>query len=183
MYYAKTSSNYENHRRGSGDYIKTELDTVLHSELDKNRSNATDRREEEGAPGTWHLLFGRCKEVRRFDDHRKNLFIDLYSLKSFSIIIVVILLSVTDAMLTLYLIHHGAAEINPIMGHFLKYGPLPFFTSKYLLTTASVVLLLIYQNVHLFGTKIRAKFLFIIFFAVFAAVVLWELYLIFFVLE
>ena len=184
MYYAKTSSNYENHRRGSGDYIKTELDTVLHSELDKNRSNAADRREEEGAPGNWYLLFGRRKEVRRFDDHRKNLFIDLYSLKSFSIIIiVVILLSIIDAMLTLYLIRNGAAEINPIMGHFLKYGPLAFLAAKYLLTTASMVLLLIHKNVHLFGTTIRAKFLFIIFFVVFASVVLWELYLIFFVLD
>jgi hypothetical protein len=183
VYYAKISSNCENHRRGSGDDIRIEPDTVLHSELDKDRSNATDRRQEEGTPGSWYLLFGRRKEVRRLDDHRKNSFLDLYSSKVFSIIIVVILLSVTDAMLTLYLIRNGAAEINPMMEHFLKYGPLPFFAAKYLLTTASMVLLLIHKNVHLFGTTIRAKFLFIIFFVVFASVVLWELYLIFFVLD
>ncbi len=182
MYYAKTSSNYENHRRGSGDYIKIEPDTVLHSELDKNRSNSTDRREEERASGTWYLLFGRRKEFRRLDDHRKNNFIDFYSLKFFSIIIVVILLSIIDALLTLYLVRNGAAEINLIMEHFLKYGPLPFFAAKYLLTTASMVLLLMHKDAHLFGTKIRAKFLYIIFFVVFASVVLWELYLIFFVL-
>jgi hypothetical protein len=181
VYYAKTSSNCENHRRGSGDYIKIEPDTVLYSELDGNRSNATDRRE--GAPGTWHLLFGRRKEVRRLDDHRKNFFIDLYSFKFFSIIIVVILLSIIDAMLTLYLIRRGAAEINLIMAHFLKYGPLPFFSAKYLLTTASMVLLLMHKDAHLFGTKIRAKYLYIIIFIVFASVVLWELYLIFFVLD
>ena len=183
MYYAKTSSNYENHRRGYGDYIKIRPDTVLHSELDKNRSNATDRRQEERVPGSWYLLFGRRKEVRRLDDHRKNFFLDLYSLKVFSIVIAVILLSVMDAMLTLYLIRNGAAEINPMMEHFLKYGPLPFFAAKYLLTTASMVLLLIHKNVRFFGTKIRAKFLFIVFFVVFASVVLWELYLIFFALD
>ncbi len=183
MYYAKTSSNYENHRRGYGDYIKIEPDTVLHSELDKNRSNATGRRQKEGTPGIRYLFFGRRKEVRRLDDHRKNFFLDLFSLKVFSIIIAVLLLSVTDATLTLYLIRNGAAEINPIMGHFLKYGPLPFFAAKYLLTTSSMILLLIHKDVHLFRTTIRAKFLFIIFFVVFASVVLWELYLIFFALD
>ncbi len=85
-------------------------------------------------------------------------------------------------MLTLYLIRNGATEVNPIMEYYLKYGPLPFLAAKYLLTTASVILLLIHKNVYLFGTKIRAKFLFIIFFTVFASVVLWELYLILFVL-
>ena len=183
MYYAKISSNYENHRRGSGDYIKIEPDKVLLSELDKNRSNATGRRQEEGVPGIWYLFFGRRKEVRRLDDHRKDHFLDLHSLRAFSITIVVALLSIIDATLTLYLVRNGATEINPIMEYFLKYGPLPFITVKYLLTTASMVLLLIHKNVYLFRTKIRAKFLFIIFFVIFASVVLWELYLIFFALD
>ncbi len=154
------------------------------AESDKNRSSSTDRRKDEGVPGIWYLFFGRRNKVRRFDDHhQKSYFLDHYSLMVFSIIIGIILLSVTDAMLTLYLIRNGAAEINPIMEHFLKYGPLPFLVAKYLLTTASVILLLIYKNVHIFGTKIRAKFLFIIILLIFASVVLWELFLIFFVLD
>ncbi len=183
MYYAKISSNDENHRRGSGDYIKIEPDKVLHSELDKNRSNATGRRQKEGIPGIWYLFFGSRKEVRRLDDHRKNFFLDLFSLKVFSIIIAVLLLSVIDATLTLYLIRNGATEVNPIMEYFLKYGPLPFLAAKYLLTTASMILLLMHKDAHLFGTKIRAKFLYIIVFIVFASVVLRELYLISFVLD
>ncbi len=151
---------------------------------DKNRSNSTDRRRDEGIPGIWYLFFGNRNKVRRFDDyHQKSYFLDHYSLMIFSIIIGIILLSITDAMLTLYLIHHGAAEINPIMKHFLKYGPLPFLAAKYLLTTASVVLLLIYKNVHIFGTKIRAKYLFIIILLIFIFVVLWELFLIYFVID
>ena len=69
------------------------------------------------------------------------------------------------------------------MEHFLRYGPLPFLAAKYLLTTASIVLLLIYKNVHIFGTRIRAKYLFILIFLIFASVVLWEVYLILFVLN
>ena len=154
------------------------------AESDKNRSNSTDRRQDEGVPGIWYLFFGSRNRIRRFDDHhQKSYFLDHYSFLIFTIIIGIILLSITDAMLTLYLIHHGAAEVNPIMNHFLKYGPLPFLAAKYLLTTASVVLLLIYKNVHIFGTKIRAKYLFIIILLIFIFVVLWELFLIYFVID
>jgi len=153
------------------------------TEQDKNRSYSTARRENEGLPGFRYLFFGRRKEVRRNEDNRKSYFLDHYSLRVFGIIIGIILLSLTDAMLTLYLIRNGAAEVNPVMEHFLRYGPLPFLAAKYLLTTASIVLLLIYKNVHIFGTKIRAKYLFIIIFLIFASVVIWELFLIFFVLK
>ncbi|MBC8551506.1 MAG: hypothetical protein H8D23_17815 [Candidatus Brocadiales bacterium] len=153
------------------------------AEQDKNRTDSAARRQDEGLPGLWYLFFGRRKGMRRHEDNQESYFLDHYSLRIFSIIIGIILLSLTDALLTLYLIRNGAAEINPIMEHFLRYGPLPFLAAKYLLTTASIVLLLIYKNVHIFGTKIRAKYLFIIILLVFASVVLWELFLIFTVLE
>ena len=152
------------------------------AEQDKNRSDSTSRREDNGLPGLWYLFFGRRKEVRRNEDNQESYFLDHYSSRVFAIIIGIILLSLTDAMLTLYLIRNGAAEVNPVMEHFLKYGTLPFLAAKYLLTTASIVLLLIYKNVHIFGTKIRAKYLFIVIFLIFASVVVWEVYLIFFVL-
>jgi len=153
------------------------------AEQDKNRSDSTSRREDNGLPGLWYLFFGRRKEVRRNEDNQESYFLDHYSSRVFAIIIGIILLSLTDAMLTLYLIRNGAAEVNPVMEHFLRYGTLPFLAAKYLLTTASIVLLLIYKNVHIFGTKIRAKYLFIVIFLIFASVVVWEVYLIFFVLK
>ncbi len=151
------------------------------TEKNKNRTDSTARRENEGVPGFRYLFFGRRKEIRRHEDNQESYFLDHYSLRIFSIIVGIILLGVTDAMLTLYLIRHGAAEVNPIMEHFLKYGPLPFLAAKYLLTTASVALLLIYKNVYIFGTKIRAKYLFILILLIFVSVVVWELYLILFV--
>jgi hypothetical protein len=153
------------------------------TEQNENRSDSTTRRQDEGLPGLWYLFFGRRKEIRRHEDNQKSYFLDHYSLRVFGIIIGIILLSLTDAMLTLYLIRNGAAEVNPIMKHFLRYGPLPFLAAKYLLTTASVVLLLIYKNVHIFGTRIRAKYLFVLIFMIFISVVLWELYLILFVVK
>ncbi len=150
---------------------------------DRNRTDSTARRENEGFPGLWYLFFGRRKEMRRDEDNRESYFLDHFSLRIFIVIIAIILLSLTDALLTLYLIRHGAAEVNPIMEHFLRYGPLPFLSAKYLLTTASIVLLLIYKNVYIFRTRIRAKYLFIVIFLIFASVVIWEVFLIFFVLK
>jgi len=102
------------------------------AEQDKNRSDSTARRENEGFPGLWYLFFGRRKEVRRNEDNQESYFLDHYSSRVFAIIIGIILLSLTDAMLTLYLIRNGAAEVNPVMEHFLKYGTLPFLAAKYL---------------------------------------------------
>ena len=153
------------------------------TEQDKNRTDSTFRRENEGFSGFQYLFFGRRKEMRRDEDNQDSYFLDHYSSSVFAIIIGIILLSLTDAMLTLYLIRHGAAEANPVMEHFLLYGTLPFLAAKYLLTTASIILLLIYKNVHIFRTRIRAKYLFIIIFLIFASVVLWELYLILFVVN
>ncbi len=86
-----------------------------------NRTNPTNRRQDKGVSGYRSLLFGRRNIVRRFDDyHQTSYRPDHYSLKIFSIIISIVLLSITDAVLTLYLIRHGASEINPIMEHFLK---------------------------------------------------------------
>ncbi len=149
-----------------------------------NRTSRDERRQEKKVPEAWYLFFGRRKEVRRIIDNKKSYFLDHFSLKIFLIIISIILLSIVDAILTLFLIRKGiASESNPIMAEFLNYGPLPFLAAKYILTTASAVLLLIYKNVYIFNSKFRAKYLFVVFFAVFASVVTWELYLICFKLD
>ncbi|MDP6924566.1 MAG: DUF5658 family protein [Candidatus Scalindua sp.] len=152
-------------------------------EHDNNRTGSTARREGKRLPGLRYLFFGRRKEMRRDADNRESYFLDYFSLRIFIVIITIILLSLTDALLTLYLIRNGAAEVNPIMEYFLRYGTLPFLAAKYLLTTTSIVLLLIYKNVYIFGTKIRAKYLFIVIFLIFASVVVWEVFLIFFVVK
>ncbi len=153
-------------------------------ESNNNRANTDERRQGKQIPRAWYLFFGRRKKVRRIIDNKNSYFLDHFSLKVFILIISVIVLSTVDAILTLFLIRKGiAAENNPIMAQFLKYGPMPFFAVKYFLTTSSAILLLIYGNVYFFNTKIRAKYLFVVFFVIFASVVIWELYLICFKLD
>ena len=129
-----------------------------------------------------HWLIGRREAIRRQEDRQKSYRMDRHSFKILAAILLIILLSILDATLTLFLISHGATEINPVMAYFLDYGPLAFFGAKYLFTCSSLVFILLNTNSYLFRTKVRAKILFVWFAIPFALVINWELYLILFVL-
>jgi hypothetical protein len=92
-------------------------------------------------------------------------------------ILVMVMLSVLDAFLTLELIHRGAKEVNPVMAYYLSLGPLVFFSVKYFLTTAFILLVLIFKNVRLFGTRFQVKMLLPILIIPLALTVQWELFL------
>jgi len=97
-------------------------------------------------------------------------------------VLISIILSLVDAALTLYLIHHGASEVNPVMNFFLQFGPGAFISAKYILTSGSVLLLVINQEAYLLRTRIRARALFWVIIFIFLSVIIWELYLIFYVI-
>jgi hypothetical protein len=80
-------------------------------------------------------------------------------------------------MFTLDLISQGAKELNPIMDYYLGHGPLVFFSVKYLLTCASVILILFHKHLYIFGGKVQAKILFFVVMIPFALIVQWEIYL------
>ena len=97
--------------------------------------------------------------------------------KTFAAILVILMLSVVDAFLTLDLVHRGASELNPVMAFYLDQGPLMFFTVKYLLTWASVLVILSIKDRTLLGTRLQGKSLFVFFILILAFVVQWELFL------
>ena len=101
----------------------------------------------------------------------------------FAQIMFIILLSLLDAYFTLYLLSHGAAEINPVMAFFLQFGPRTFLVAKYLLTSYSVIILLLPDHIRLFEFQMSRQAIFLTIAGLFEMVILWELYLIFFVLH
>lgn len=127
-----------------------------------------------------YWVTGRRKQVRRKDDQAGQYRLDLYHYKYLLLILVTVLLSVTDAFLTLFLINQGAEELNPIMAFFLGYGNQAFFWSKYLLTCLPLLFVLFNANIYLFRTTIRTKVLFVFSATSFWLVINWELYLIYF---
>lgn len=126
---------------------------------------------------------GRRRKTRRHEDSSKFFLFDRYSSKLFAAIVLILFLSILDALLTLYLIEHGFLEINPVMAYFLKFGPLVFMGAKYFLTSIGVVILLIFKNAFFSKPKFHSELLFSYVIVAFSTVILWELYLVFFMVS
>jgi hypothetical protein len=154
-------------------------DLNTHS-LEYKRQRHFDRRKAKVSIFCRHWLTGRRRAVRREADRRKSYQIDTYGPKTLVVILVIITLSILDALFTLFLISHGATEVNPIMDYFLDRGPSIFFVAKYMLTVISLILILAVRNFYLFNTKARVEILYVFFMISFILVVKWELYLIVF---
>ena len=137
-----------------------------------------DRRTNNKARLRYLLFNGRREQIRREEDSRKVFFFDRYPPKLFAAIAAILMLSIFDALFTLILIDKGSTELNPVMAYFLQHGLLPFIVAKYFLTSIGVVILLIFKNVILTRAKIHTQSLFPAVIFVFAAVIVWELFLI-----
>jgi len=143
------------------------------------RRSSKDRRKKGGPSMRFLFRGGRRENLRRHEDKNKFFWADRYSQQLFGAIVVILLLSVADALLTLLLMDHGAVEINPVMAYYLNIGPYTFLTVKYLLTCLAVFLLLICQNIFLRTIKIYTRSLFYVIIAAFISVILWQFYLIY----
>ncbi|MFZ0614654.1 MAG: DUF5658 family protein [Desulfobacterales bacterium] len=142
-----------------------------------DRRSGRERRSGQNFQFVKQLVSGQRTIARRNSDRTRIVYFDRYDPKLIRVIIAVLALSVADAVLTVRLIGLGAVEINPLMEYYLKLGPHGFLAVKYVLTSLSVFILVIYSNSGLKSGRfpIRAVFPWII--TAFAAVVVWEIYL------
>jgi hypothetical protein len=145
----------------------------------REKRSGRDRRTNKKASLKYLLFNGRRERIRREDDRQKVFFFDRYNPKLFAAIMAILMLSLFDGLLTLYLIRNGSAELNPVMDYLLQQGPLPFVVVKYLLTSVGVVILLVFKNVLLSGANIYTHSLFSCMIAAFSAVIVWEMFLIY----
>jgi hypothetical protein len=100
-----------------------------------------------------------------------------YGPRVFASVLCIISLTIVDAYLTLDLTSRGAEELNPIMAYYLERSELTFFTVKYLLTCAAIMMILSIKEIYIFGGKIRGEALFAFFIFALASVVQWQLIL------
>lgn len=94
-------------------------------------------------------------------------------------IILVLVLSGVDALLTLFLMDYGAVELNPVMAFFIELGSLHFVLAKYSLTAFSVFIVVIFNYYFFRHLKIFTRDLLHFFSLGFAVVIIWELVLTF----
>lgn len=116
--------------------------------------------------------------IRRQGDKNKQFFVDQYSPKLFLPIIIILFLSVSDALLTLFLISQGAYETNPIMAYYLDLGPYIFFAVKFALTSFGIIVLLTSKNFIYRVVRVSISSLLYLFVGIFFAVVTWEMLLV-----
>jgi hypothetical protein len=126
----------------------------------------------------YKLLYykGKRRTIRRAEDRLKLTVVDQYNPPLLIPILIVLGLSLLDAVLTLTLLEQGAVELNPVMRYYLTHGPVTFVMVKYGLTAFALFIMVV------MGTIITARFrlgsLLIPFCGVvFGSVVIWELYL------
>jgi hypothetical protein len=100
--------------------------------------------------------------------------------KTFAMILLIISLSILDAFFTLEIISLGGTETNPIMCYYLEHGPLVFFIVKYLLTSASILLVLALKEGYGARSTVPARTFLAFQVIALGTVVQWEVYLIYF---
>ena len=106
-----------------------------------DRRSRRDRRTKRISNMRWLFKRGRRSGLRRESDRRNLHLMDYYSPGIFYILVPVLLLSVADALLTLWLLENGAVELNPVMRLFSRHiGADAFMAVKYLLTSIAVMI-------------------------------------------
>ncbi len=143
------------------------------------RRSRTERRNKSGISIRSLLFGGRRETLRRHEDKHRLLYVDRYSQSHFIAIVLILFLSVADAILTIVLTNHGATEINPIMAYYLDVGPYTFLSVKYSLTSVGLIVLLMLRNNFLKPIRIYAGSLFYYLLVVFIGVVSWQFLLIY----
>jgi hypothetical protein len=92
-----------------------------------------------------YLLKGTRRGVRREKDPQE-VYVDLFGLKDFVAVLIVLFLSILDAVFTLYHLSRGAEELNLLMAYALNVGVGYFFVIKYTITACGVLILCIHKN-------------------------------------
>jgi hypothetical protein len=142
---------------------------------DRERRGSADRREE-----TWRaFVYGNFRPRRRVgrresDEHR--FLFDWYEPRLLYLALGVLLLSCMDALFTLNLLNHGAAEANIIMASALGRGMDWFLASKISLTGVSLVFLVALARRKFFGSY-NVEHVLQFFFAAYLLVIAYEIYI------
>ena len=126
---------------------------------DEERRAPPDRRAE--ATSVWDALWGvgRRMGMRRVADHACDYYVERDHVWSLALVVMILMLSIVDAVITISLLDHDCHEINPLMAWLLERGVVPFLIGKYVLTAAGLPVLLLFKNFRMFGTRFRVGYL------------------------
>lgn len=147
-------------------------------DYDENQERRNIERRSRRRPPLKYLIFGgRRSAPRRDSDKNTFIYVDQYSPWLLVLIVLLIMLSLTDGIFTLYLLEHGATETNPIMAFFISLGPWPFMIAKFFLTCSGLLCLLVLHNFYFRPLHTRIRIIFPAFITIFLLILGWQIYL------
>jgi hypothetical protein len=123
------------------------------------------------------ILGGRRQELRRTEDKQGFRLVDEYSPTLLGLIILLLILSLVDGLMTLHLLDNDALELNPIMSFCLDLGPWFFLTTKFLFTCFGATCLLVVSNSYAFGGRIHVRDIFPAMISLYLMVMFWNSFL------
>jgi hypothetical protein len=147
-------------------------------ESDTNRRSQADRRQKPTSPWGAFPPAGLRMKNRRAREHCQPYFTDRFSPVIFVGVILLIVATFVDAGLTVYVLHGGGCEVNPLMDRLLSHSIEAFVIGKYLLTVVGLPVLLIFRNYYLFGTQLRVGYLIPVSVALYAVLIGYQVILI-----
>ena len=150
--------------------------------MDSYKRSGTDRRKQTGINMRMLAGTGARRSIRRQEDRNRIFFVDQYGPLLFLTIVAILFLCVIDAILTLYLLNHGAYETNSLMAYLLNIGPYAFFVSKYAMTFFATFCLLMFRCVVVQKINVSTHTILNLLAWVYVAIVAWELYLVYYVI-
>jgi hypothetical protein len=104
----------------------------------------------------WHGNFARRRHAPRRSNERHAVVTDWFHPQWLAVGMAILILSATDAILTLTLISHGAIEINPFMKPLVSGSGHSFGYWKIGLTAMGVVMLTVLARLRLWGRGVGA---------------------------
>jgi hypothetical protein len=142
-----------------------------------NKRLSVDRRMRKIPPLKYLLFGGRRTGARRQRDKKGLVWGDTYDPKILIIILSIITLSLVDGFFTLFLIGHGASEVNPIMNYFLDLNPWAFMFAKFVFTCSGLICMLVLSHTDFKPLNLRVRSIFSIILVAFLIVIIWQIYL------
>ena len=117
---------------------------------------------------------GRRRDFRRISDRYYGGYVDRHEIELWLAVLGILVLSLTDAALTLTLLQKGAIELNTLMAVLINTDVQLFIASKLAITGLALMLLLIHAKFRIFR-YMKVSFLIYFFLSLYTLLIAYEL--------
>jgi hypothetical protein len=153
-----------------------DYDPVATAQQQSNRRLETDRRKFTLQTLVRGVTNAQRRQLRRVNDQNQGGYIDRHDPRVLLSTLGILLLSLTDAVLTLTLLQHGAVELNSFMAVLIETDVQLFVAGKMAITAVCLTFLLIHAKFRIFRV-VRISMLLYAFLSIYGLLIAYELVL------